>query len=148
VPVALSDREEASRLLHHLLNQSLSGLDFCILWQELIHDSPHLADVHSEVENFLETADLAFLDRALGLLPDPPDETPQPLEVRKPVVKDGWEVSSTRIRDISRADFKCRNCGWEVTLSQEHSPNTEMRLPFDNLVCPVCDDLVPNQGTL
>jgi hypothetical protein len=148
VQAELSSREEASRLLHHLLNQSLSGLDFCILWQELVERAPDLEDVHSEVKVFLETADLASLDRALGLLPDPPDETPQPMAVRTAVVQDGWEVSSTRVRDVSRADFKCQICGWEITLSQEHSPNTEMRLPFENLGCPHCDDLPSNQGSL
>lgn len=143
-----STEVEASRLLHHLLNQSLSGLDFCILWQELVESAPELSEVHREVTGFLETADLAYLDRALGLLPEPPEETLQPVKSRETVVQDKWFVTSTRIRDISRADFVCRNCGFAITLSQEHGPNTEMRLPFENFVCPQCDDLLSNQGSL
>jgi len=139
MPQQQSRLVEASRLLHHLLNQTLSGLDFCILWQELVADSGELEEVHHEVEGFLATADLGFLDRALGLLPEPPEETPQPLEIRNSVLQDGWQVTSSRVREISRADFKCESCGWEITISQEHSPNTEMRLPFDNFSCPYCE---------
>ena len=130
---------EASRLLHHLLNQSLSGLDFCILWQELVSQSEELEEVHREVERFLATADLAHLDRALGMLPEPPEESPQPLQVRGSVLQEGWQVSSSRVREISRAEFRCQKCGWEITIAQEHSPNTEMRLPFDNFSCPYCE---------
>ena len=132
-------RLQASRLLHHLLNQSLSGLDFCILWQELVESAPELEDVDREVAQFLQTAELGHLDKALAQLPEPPEEVPLPLETRGAVVQSGWEVHSTRIRDVSRAEFRCRKCGWEIAVSQEHEANTEMRLPFDNFSCPYCE---------
>lgn len=133
-----SPLSQASLLLHHLLNQSLSSLDFCILWQELAENEPSLKEVHELVVNFLEAADLAFLDRALALLPEPVEDIPPPLITRASPLQDGWRVQSTRIRDVSRAVFQCLQCGWEITLSQEHESNTEMRLPFDNFQCPIC----------
>ena len=133
-----SPLSQASLLLHHLLNQSLSSLDFCILWQELTEGEPSLGEVHELVVNFLEQADLGYLDRALALLPDPVEDTPPPLVTRVSPLQEGWRVQSTRIREVSRADFQCLNCGWEISLSQEHESNTEMRLPFDNFQCPIC----------
>ena len=128
----------ASEYLHHLLNQSLSGLDFCILWQELVEEHDELQQVHVHVTKFLEDANLAELDRALALLPEPESDTPQPLAVKKSISYEGWTVQSQRQRDVSRADFKCNACGFEITLAQEHAANTEMRLPFDDLECPIC----------
>lgn len=133
-----SPLSEASLLLHHLLNQSLSSLDFCILWQELVENEPSLDEVHSLVMEFLQEADLGFLDRALALLPEPLEDTPPPLKTRTTPLQEGWRVQSTRLRETSRADFQCVECGWEITLSQEHQSNTEMRLPFDNFQCPIC----------
>lgn len=127
-----------SSLLHHLLNQSLSGLDFCILWQELAEKNEELSEVDLLVRRFLSEADLTSLDCALALLPEPETLTPQPLETRVSLGYQGWTVQSQRQRDVSRADFRCADCGFEITLSQEHAPNTEMRLPFDQLVCPIC----------
>ena len=140
--------EKAGLLLHHLLNQSLSGLDFCILWQELSSEPDFPQPVRELVQEFLETADLGALDRALALLPEPETATLPPLErVESVVSQEGWTVSSTRIRDISRADFTCQSCGFSITLSQEHEANTEMRLPYDNFACPVCSDpFNPDQG--
>ncbi|MFA5506007.1 MAG: hypothetical protein WC314_16420 [Vulcanimicrobiota bacterium] len=138
--MTVSSHIEASRLLHHLLNQTLSGLDFCILWQELVATSPELGEVDTQVEAFLQTADLSYLDKALGLLPEPPEEKLAPLRVRSPVVQDEWEVKSHRLRNVSRAEFRCQHCGWEIAVSQEHEPNTEMRLPFENFRCPHCDE--------
>lgn len=132
--------ERAGELLHHLLNQSLSALDFCILWQELVESAPELQDVHHHVSKFLEEADLGSLDRALALLPEPSGERLPPILARPAVVQGNWNVQTTRIREVSRADFRCRECGFEMTLAQEHPPNTEMRLPFDELVCPLCEE--------
>jgi len=134
---------EASSLLHHLLNQTLSSINFCILWQELVQDSPELKELSALVEEFLETASLTALDQALALLPEPEGDRPDPLPVRPNSFDGEWSVSSSRIRDVSRADFRCTQCGFEITLSMEHPPNTEMRLPFDNLRCPIC--LPPGQ---
>jgi hypothetical protein len=131
---------EAGSLLHHLLNQSLSALDFCILWQDLDLSEPGLNEVESLVAEFVESADLTALDRALALLPEPTGSRPEPLAVRSPHFHNRWAVSSSRIRNISRADFRCTLCGFEITLSQEHDPNTEMRLPYDNFQCPFCVD--------
>lgn len=131
--------QKASLLLHHLVNQSLSALDFCILWQEHRDSFPELEEVHGYVENFLLTADLGDLDRALALLPEPREETLPKLEARPPVFTEAWSVKSQRVRDVSRADFCCQSCGWVITLSQEHEANTEMRLPFDNVFCPYCE---------
>jgi len=141
--------EKASLLLHHLLNQSLSGLDFCILWQELSSEPGFSPSVRSLVQEFLEEANLGALDRALALLPEPESDQPKTFKVEESIVsQEGWSVSSTRIRDVSRADFTCRNCGFSITLSLEHEANTEMRLPYDNFVCPVCSDpFNPDQGT-
>jgi len=135
----------ASLLLQHLLNQSLSGLDFCLTWQELSLKHPELEEVDGFVKEFLETSSLGALDRALALLPQPQID----LQGRLPKLEmeeqrvgyDSWEVKSQRIREVSRADFRCRSCGWEITLSQEHEANTEMRLPFDRLDCPFCPPL-------
>lgn len=134
---AAADR--ASHLLHHLLNQSLSGLDFCILWQDLAQTHPDLEAVDVWVRKFLETAELSALDRALALLPEPPEEGPlPPLEEATPAWYDGWQVVSRRVREITRVEFRCRTCGFEIDFSAEHPANTEMRLPVDELECPVC----------
>ena len=140
--------EKAGLLLHHLLNQSLSGLDFCILWQELSAEPGFPEPVNSLIQDFLEKADLGALDRALALLPEPQTDILPPLQTsRNKVSQDGWDVTSSRIRDVSRADFSCQACGFSITVSQEHEANTEMRLPFDNFVCPVCSDpFNPDQG--
>lgn len=129
----------ASLLLHHLLNQSLSALDFCILWQEHCAKHPSLGEVQSLVQQFLDKACLVSLDKALALVGEPEGEALPSIDVRPPDVSGTWQVKSTRIRDVSRAEFRCRDCGWEITLSQEHEANTEMRLPFDNMTCPYCD---------
>ncbi len=131
---------EASQLLHHLLNQSLSGLDFCILWQELAQGHSELEPVDRWVRHFLETAELSALDRALALLPEPPE-----VDGLGPVAfpaswKDGWVVTSQRHRDVTRVEFRCPGCGWEIAFSAEHAANTEMRLPLDSLDCPFCED--------
>lgn len=134
---AAADR--ASHLLHHLLNQSLSGLDFCILWQELAQAHSDLEAVDAWVRKFLETAELSALDRALAMLPEPPAEGPlPPLQDVIPTWYEGWEVTSRRIREITRVEFRCRSCGFEIDFSAEHPANTEMRLPMDALECPVC----------
>jgi hypothetical protein len=130
--------QQASNLLHHLLNQSLSGLDFCILWQDLNSQFESLAEIDLEVKAFLADADLGALDRALALLPEPADQKPQALPERRNVVQGSWSLKNTRTRDVSRANLSCRQCGFEITLSQEHPPNTEMRLPYDDLTCPFC----------
>lgn len=132
--------EQASLLLHHLLNQSLSSLDFCILWQELASAHEELQEVDKLVHTFLETADLAALDQALAMVGEPkPDQLPR-LEARPPAFDETWSVKTTRIRDVSRADFRCKRCGFELTFALEHPPNTEMRLPFEELTCPVCEE--------
>lgn len=137
--------EEASLLLHHLLNQSLSALDFCILWEELTSRSDELSEVDKLVCSFLESAELTYLDRALALLPEPRNDSPEPLELRPSFIQqDGWSVTSQRIREVSRAVFTCQNCGWEIAISQEHEANTEMRLPFENFICPHCENQPPN----
>lgn len=129
---------QASDLLHHLLNQSVSGLDFCILWQSLVADFPELADVDALVRRFLETAELAALDRALALLPEPEDGKTLPSLELPATWKDRWKVRSHRMRDVTRVELCCPNCGWEIAYSLEHPANTEMRLPFDEIECPVC----------
>lgn len=138
---------QASLLLHHLLNQTLSSLDFCILWQELVEDSPELEEADLLVRRFLEEVDLSALDRALALVGEPTGEQMPPLEARPPVFSPKWQVRTSRIRDVSRAEFTCRECGFELTFSLEHAANTEMRLPFEELECPVCsEDSVSDQG--
>lgn len=139
--------ERASLLLHHLLNQSLSGLDFCILWQELSEQHSELEEVNQLVTRFLEGPDLAALDRALALLPEPTPEGRASLlpELQAQVSwQQDWSVASTRVRETSRVEFRCKTCDWSVTLAQEHAPNTEMRLPFDDITCPICEE--PDQG--
>lgn len=138
--------KEASNLLHHLLNQSLSGLDFCILWQRLC-ESGLPEELVAQVNHFLEEADLGSLDRALAMLPEPESEKLEPLSPERPIAQDGWKVSSTRIREVSRADFQCASCDFTITLAQEHAPNTEMRLPYDNFSCPFCDVQFADQGS-
>ncbi len=131
---------EASTLLHHLLNQSLTSLDFCILWQSLVEDHPSLAPVVPWVDRFLREADLGALDRALALLPEPEEGAKLP-QVEVPANwKDGWSVVSHRVRDTTRAEFICPGCGWDIVLSLEHPANTEMRLPFDEVECPICHE--------
>ena len=130
---------EASRLLHHLLNQSLSGLDFCILWQELACENSELDSVDQWVRRFLETAELSALDRALALLPEPPAEGKLPPVTLPASWKDGWMVTSQRHRDVTRVEFRCPSCGWEIAFSAEHAANTEMRLPLETLECPSCE---------
>ena len=130
---------EASRLLHHLLNQSLSGLDFCILWQELAQDHSELEPVDRWVRHFLETAELSALDRALALLPEHPDGAELPPVTFPASWKDGWVMNSQRHRDVTRVEFRCPTCGWEIAFSAEHAANTEMRLPIDSLDCPFCE---------
>lgn len=130
---------KASDLLHHLLSQSVSGLDFCILWQELLELSPELEPVDEWVRRFLETAELAALDRALAMLPEPAEGQSLPPLEPPPSWKDEWEVRSSRIREVTRLELRCRRCGWEIVYSLEHPPNTEMRMPFDDLACPHCD---------
>lgn len=132
---------EASRLLHHLLNQSLSGLDFCILWQDLVKAHRELDTVDGWVRKFLESADLSALDRALAILPEPAEGEPlPPVEVPEAAWGDGWSVRSVRVRDVTRAEFCCQRCGFEIDFALEHPPNTEMRLPLENLNCPICDE--------
>lgn len=133
-----SEATEASVLLHHLLNQSLSGLDFCILWQELVESHSSLAQVDAWVQEFLESANLSFLDRALAVLPEPVS-TVLPEVQAQPKWKEGWEVQSRRIRDTTRLELTCQTCSWVIDLTLEHEANTEMRLPFDELVCPICE---------
>lgn len=130
--------EQAGLLLHHLLNQSVSSLDFCILWQELAESNSELEEADRWVRLFLEKADLGALDRALALVGEPIGERMSPLEVRPPAFSGRWSVKTTRIREISRAEFTCRNCGFELAYSLEHPANTEMRLPFEELECPLC----------
>lgn len=144
-----SPRQRASELLHHLLNQSLSGLDFCILWQQLAADEgEELAEADQWVKEFLDSASLAALDKALALLPQPSGEAPEPLVAQATPLQEGWRVVSHRVREVSRADFTCVSCGFTITLSQEHPSNTEMRLPFENFSCPNCEDFSADQGTL
>lgn len=141
-PPSSEVQERASLLLHHLLNQSLSGLDFCILWQELVERHQELSEVNRWVTSFLETADLSSLDRALALLPEPSSETAESVlpELRQQVSwQEDWRVESTRIRDTSRVEFQCKTCDWSVTLAMEHPANTEMRLPFEEINCPICE---------
>lgn len=138
-PPSRGPREEASELLHHLLNQSLSGLDFCILWQSLAASAPELEAVDRLVRQFLETADLGALDRALALLPEPvAPPTRGSLSAPPAEWQRGWEVRSRRARDVTRVEFRCQSCQWVFDFTQEHPPNTELRLPFDELVCPCC----------
>lgn len=139
-PIADSSAaRQASDLLHHLLNQSLSGLDFCILWQALADAHPELAPADLLVRRFLDTAELAALDRALAMLPEPP-EGQRLAELEVPSSwKDRWQVRSRRIRDVTRVELVCPHCGWEIAYSMEHPANTEMRLPFDEVECPLCD---------
>ena len=130
--------QQASELLHHLLNQSLSGLDFCILWQDLAAEHQELAAADHWVCRFLDTAELSALDRALALLPEPAEGQRLP-EVALPASwKDDWAVSSRRVRDVTRVELRCPGCGWEIAYSMEHPANTEMRLPFEQLECPLC----------
>lgn len=129
----------ASELLHHLLNQSLSGLDFCILWQSLAADHFELAPVDHWVQRFLDTAELSALDRALVLLPEPPEGEKLSKVEPPPSWRDEWAVSSSRLRDVTRLELRCRQCGWDIVFSMEHPANTEMRLPFDDIECPYCD---------
>jgi hypothetical protein len=129
---------EASQLLHHLLNQSVSGVDFCILWQELAQRHPELAAVDAQVRRFLESAELSALDRALAMLPEPQEGEPlAPLQLPASW-RDRWAVSSRRIRDVTRVELRCPECGWEIAYSMEHPANTEMRLPFEDIECPRC----------
>jgi hypothetical protein len=129
---------QASALLHHLLNQSLSGLDFCILWQELAQEHPQLAAADAWVRRFLDTAELSALDRALALLPEPEEGQRLPDLALPASWKDDWSMSSRRLRDVTRVEFRCPVCGWEIAYSMEHPANTEMRLPFEQLDCPLC----------
>lgn len=129
---------QAGLLLHHLLNQSLSSLDFCILWQEAVESTPELEEADGWVRLFLEKADLGALDRALALVGEPEGDEMPLLEVRPPAFSEKWSVKTSRIREVSRAEFTCRQCGFEIAYSLEHPANTEMRLPFDELECPVC----------
>lgn len=134
--------ERASLLLHHLLNQSLSGLDFCILWQQLMEGENGLQEVHQWVQRFLENADLAALDRALALLPEPTPETTSQIlpELRQNVSwQEDWNMASTRVRETSRVEFQCKKCDWSVALAMDHAHNTEMRLPFNDITCPICE---------
>lgn len=135
---ALPEAHEASLLLHHLLNQSLTSLDFCILWQSLVEEHPSLKPVAPWVDQFLLKADLGALDRALALLPEPEEGAQLPVVKPPTTWKDGWSVISHRVRDTTRAEFRCPVCGWDIVLSLEHAANTEMRLPFDEIECPVC----------
>lgn len=130
---------EASRLLHHLLNQSLSGLDFCILWQQLTQAHQELEPVDLWVRKFLETAELSALDRAFALLPEPAEDEPLP-PVSPPATpwREGWNITSSRMREVTRVELTCQSCGFEIAFSAEHPPNTEMRLPLDELECPNC----------
>lgn len=129
----------ASELLHHLLNQSLSGLDFCILWQDLVSQHGELDPVDHWVRRFLDTAELSALDRALAMLPEPPEGERLPaLDVPRSW-QDSWGIRCHRMRDVTRLEMVCPDCGWEFALSMEHPPNTEMRLPFDRPFCPHCD---------
>lgn len=139
-PPAAPCLEQASLLLHHLLNQSLSSLDFCILWQELASTHPELLEVDKLVRTFLETADLSALDQALAMVGEPKPERLPPVQARPPAFDENWWVKTTRVRDVSRAEFRCKRCGFELTFALEHPPNTEMRLPFDELSCPVCEE--------
>lgn len=132
--------QRGSELLHHLLNQSLSGLDFCILWQSLVQECPELAPADSWVRRFLETADLSSLDRAFAALPEPEEGVPLPGIEATPVWREGWDVASFRMRDVTRLELRCQACGWEIDFSMEHPANTEMRLPFSDLECPLCSD--------
>ncbi len=126
-------------MLHHLLNQSLSGLDFCILWQSLASEHEELKPVDRWVQRFLESAELSALDRAFALLPEPEEGERLPPPEPPASWKDSWTVSSRRIRDVTRLELRCPHCGWEFAYSMEHPANTEMRLPFEQLECPFCE---------
>ena len=136
---------QASLLVHHLLNQSLSGLDFCILWQELAQSHSELCEVDAWVQKFLETADLAHLDQVLVLLPEPAS-TKLPEVSFAPKWQEGWDVKSTRIRETTRLEMTCLECSWVIDLTLEHAANTEMRLPFEDLSCPICEQSKTDQG--
>jgi predicted RNA-binding Zn-ribbon protein involved in translation (DUF1610 family) len=129
---------QAGQLLHHLLSQSLSGLDFCFLWQELTSGHPELGEVDVLVRRFLEGAELSALDRAMALLPEPEEGqtlSPIPAPAGWQAV---WTVRSQRMRDTTRLELRCPDCGWEIAYSLEHAANTEMRLPFEEIECPQC----------
>lgn len=132
-----------SELLHHLLNQSLSGLDFCILWQNLAAEHSELEPVDLWVRRFLETAELSALDRALAMLPEPEEGESLPAPELPSSWQDGWAISSRRMREVTRLELCCPGCGWEFAYSMEHPANTEMRLPFEQLECPFCDSPDP-----
>lgn len=136
-----SSAEQASLLLHHLLNQSLSGLDFCTLWQQLSQKYQELQVVDGWVQKFLAEADLAALDRALALLPEPLANQPLPALDAAPPWQKHWTLRCLRLREVTRAEFCCVTCGWEIVYTLEHPPNTEFRMPFDHLECPYCADL-------
>jgi hypothetical protein len=138
-PLSTPVAQRASELLHHLLNQSLSGLDFCILWQELSAQHVELAPVDRWVRQFLATAQLSALDRALALLPEPAEGEPLPPLEAPASWRDGWHIRSRRMRDVTRLELTCPGCGWEFAYSLEHEANSEMRLPFERLTCPHCD---------
>ncbi len=133
--------------MHALLAQEVSALDFCFLWQELAAEKAALAPMDRQVRRFLETAELGFLDRALALLPPPPaDRSSSLLEPEGYHGVDwrgDWHLDAKRIRDTTYLDLRCLYCGFEMTLASEHSWNSELRLPFDEMDCPLCEGSPP-----
>ncbi len=118
-----------------------------------------LAELGLAVEaarKFIETADLAALDRAFGLtrrLCFPFDELrakaralevfelDQLLSFETPTREweDSWSAKVVRLGGETRADFRCRECGWEFSFVSEVGVHEELELPFGEFACPICE---------
>ncbi|MGE4206356.1 MAG: hypothetical protein AB7J86_37210 [Vulcanimicrobiota bacterium] len=115
-----------------------------------------LGEVLDLIRSFAETADLAALDRGLGLCRNLVFDFDElfararlvgagELEERLSVPalerewQEKWQARVARQHGQTRAEFHCKTCGWTFAYTCEVGVHEELELPFEEFDCPVCE---------
>jgi hypothetical protein len=109
---------------------------------------------------FVESGELQRLDEALGLArlshqeqASVVEQYPELAESLRPHLErssdltEKWSTSVQRHRGVSRATFRCLQCGWELTYAAETDAAQPLEIPFEQLDCPVCYPEAPHSSS-